>query len=45
VISATVVAPGGTVTVTLVGCLAGETAQVTLADVTVDVTCSAGGGG
>lgn len=45
VVSATVVAPGGTVTVTLVGCLPGETVRFTLADVTVDVTCSAGGGG
>jgi len=45
VVSATVVAPGGSVTVTLVGCLPGETVRFTLADVTVDVTCTAGGPG
>jgi LPXTG-motif cell wall-anchored protein len=45
VVSVTVVTPGGTVTATLTGCLLGETVRFTIANVTVDITCTGGGTG
>ena len=45
IVSDTTVAPGATITVTFSGCLLGETVRFTLAGVSVDVSCVAGGTG